>query len=278
MHKYLSFNDKISLASEIYLPAISSAAFYGRGIFTTIAIYNSAPFQWNKHWRRLVENAKTVGVDLSELAEENVKKSLAEIIRQNNLKNGRARLTFFDTSSKKIWQTENKLSTAVLITAADFRTVPDKLSLTVSPYQINSKSPLAGVKSSNYLENILVLEEAGKLGFDEAIRLNEKGKIASAAMANVFWVRSGEIFTPALEAGALRGTTREFVLQNFSVYEEQFEIDELENADEILLTSAGIGIAQVKNLEEKNLEDSNVFTKVRKLFEEFTGQATESLI
>src|SRR5689334_6426925 len=99
MHKFLSFNHKITTASEINLPAVSSLAFYGRGIFTTVAVYNSKPFQLEKHWRRLSENAKITGIDLSEFPQEQIKNSLSEIIIQNQLLTGRARITFFDESA-----------------------------------------------------------------------------------------------------------------------------------------------------------------------------------
>src|SRR5687767_12195139 len=98
MHTVLSLNHKITLASESFLPAVSTATFYGRGIFTTIAIYNSNPFQWSAHWQRLIGNAKTIALDLSEFTEEAVKNSVSEIIERNKVEKGRLRITFFDES------------------------------------------------------------------------------------------------------------------------------------------------------------------------------------
>lgn len=272
MHKFLSFNHKITLASRTFLPAVSSATFYGRGIFTSLAIYNSKPFQWSKHWLRLTGNAKTIGIDLSEFTEEAVKNSLSDIIDRNNLEKGRARITFFDESASGIWQSGNAPRTSLLITSADFRAVPDNLRLTISPYQISSKSPLVNVKSCNYLENLLIFEEAGKRGFDEAIRLNEKNEVVTAAMANVFWTRNEEIFTPAPETGALDGTTRNFILENFPAGEKRVSLDELKAADEIFLASAGIGIARAESLEKRNFKQTKVFIKIRKFFDEFVRE------
>jgi branched-subunit amino acid aminotransferase/4-amino-4-deoxychorismate lyase len=272
MHKFLSLNHKIQLASQTFLPAVSSAALYGRGIFTSIAIYNSKPFQWAHHWQRLIGNAKTIGIDLSAFSEDAVKNSLSEIIKRNNLENGRVRITFFDDSASGIWKSENEGATSFLIMSADFRPVPDNLRLAISPYQINSKSPLVNVKSCNYLENLLVLEEAAGRGFDEAIRLNEKNEIVSTAMANVFWTFDGIILTPALETGALGGATRGFILENFPVLQKRASIDELKAADEVFLASAGIGIARVKSVEKRNFEQTNIFQKIRKFFDEFTRQ------
>ncbi len=251
MHDFVSFNHQTISAENSFLSAISPATFYGKSIFTTVAIYNSKPFLWQKHWKRLIENAKKIRIDLSEFSEQTVKKSFLEIVVENKITNGRARLTFFDESSISIWQTEQKKQTSFLINTADFREIPKHSRLTVSPFRTNSTSPLSGVKSCNYLENILALEDAKAKGFDEAVRLNERDEIVSACMANIFWLKDSKVFTSSLDTGCLPGTTREFVLGNYSICEKKAKINELNEADAIFLTSAGIGIVQVAEFQEK---------------------------
>jgi branched-subunit amino acid aminotransferase/4-amino-4-deoxychorismate lyase len=252
MHKLVSFNLQILPADQVSVSPISSAALYGKGVFTTITIHNSKPFLWEKHWRRLQENSAKLNSNLTDFDEETVKSALTQIISQNNLETGRARLTFFDESASGIWNFQSPNKVNFLITTADLREIKDGFSLTVSPFPVNSKSPLANVKSCNYLENLLAIEEAKKRGFDEAVRLNERDEIVSAAMANVFWVRGEKIFTPSLETGCLAGTTREFLIENFVVSEVKSKIDEITNADEVFLTSAGIGIVTANFGKGKN--------------------------
>lgn len=258
MSQFVSLNQQVSIAEDAYLPAISSAMFYGRGIFTTVAIYNSEPFQWKKHWTRLIENSKKIKLDLCEYDADNVKQNLAQVIEQNKLISARARLTFFDESPNKLWQPALKRTTSLLIITGKSLSVLTSLNLTISDFRINSTSPLTGVKSCNYLENILSFENAKDKGFDEAIRLNESGEIVSASMANVFWIKNKEILTPSLETGCLKGTTRSFVMENFTVKEKKASIDELINADEIFLTSAGIGIAKVKEFNKKTFNSKTI--------------------
>ena len=194
-----------------------------------------------KHWRRLTENAARIGLNISKFSEKEINDALGELINQNEIENARARITFFDERTSGIWKFPTNRATSVLITTADLLE-PKDLHLTVSPFRINSKSPLANVKSCNYLENVLALEQAKTEKFDEAVRLNERGEIASACMANLFWIKSEQIFTPALETGCLAGTTREFLMENFSIREVKAKMDDLHEADEIFLTSAGLGI------------------------------------
>jgi branched-subunit amino acid aminotransferase/4-amino-4-deoxychorismate lyase len=242
MHEFIFFNQQILPAKNAFLSVVSNAALYGKGIFTTVAVHDSIAFLWEKHWHRLSADAQKVGVSLEEFPEQKVEKSLRETIEKNNFKTGRARLTFYDETPGSVWQPDSERKTNLLIQTANFRAVPENFRLTVSPYRINSTSALAGVKSCNYLENILALERAKAEGFDEAVRLNEKDEVVSACQANVFWMRNGKIFTPSLESGCLKGTTREFILESFTVEERKANLAELYNADEIFLTSAGIGI------------------------------------
>jgi branched-subunit amino acid aminotransferase/4-amino-4-deoxychorismate lyase len=266
MNNHVSLNFHILPAEKTFITAVSSAALYGKGIFTTLAVYNSKPFLWEKHWRRLRENSDKIGIDLTGFEEKTVKHAMSDLILLDNLKTGRARLTFFDESASRIWDFAANDKTSLLITTADPEKTKDEFLLTHSPFAVNSKSPLAGVKSCNYLENLLALEEAKKRGFDEALRLNERDEIVSAAMANIFWVRDEELFTPDLETGCLAGTTRELLLDNFAVRETKSKIDELDNADEIFLTSAGIGIRPAR-LENFKRKATPIFTKLNDLFE-----------
>lgn len=254
MHETVFFNDRFIRFGEASLPAASSAALYGKGVFTTIAVREKKAFLWEKHWRRLSGDAEKIGVDLSDFSEDLLIGALAKLIEKNRIENARARITFFDESAGRIWNFRTNRKTGVLIATAETHKPPEIFRLALSPFRVNSASPLAGVKSCNYLENILALEDAKKRGFDEAIRLNEKNEIVSAATANIFWTKDERIFTPAVETGCLRGTTREFLLENFPVREKKSGVGELADADEIFLTSAGIGIcaARFENEQKKS--------------------------
>jgi branched-subunit amino acid aminotransferase/4-amino-4-deoxychorismate lyase len=241
----ISFNGEIVDQSVPLLSGLSSSVLYGKGIFTTVAIYDRAPFVWDKHWRRLEENCGRTGIDSEGISSDGVLDELHKLIDTNSIESGRARITIFDESGTELWPYQSERKNSVLITTAEYRRRPEPLSLTVSSFHINSASPLAGVKSCNYLEKVMAKGEAMCRGFDEAIQVNERGEVASASMANIFWLKDGRLFTPHLITGCLAGTTRAYVLENLECAEVTTTIDELCNADEIFLTSAGLGVAQI---------------------------------
>ncbi|MBX3507092.1 MAG: aminotransferase class IV [Parvibaculum sp.] len=250
MHKYLHAKGGIVEQSDAPLAA-SAGVLYGKGFFTTVRIEGGRPFLFEKHLRRLSENARAVG--LASVEDAAIEAGLEAVIAANEVASGRARITLLDVGGSSIWGGSGETATELQIITGDLRPVPGKLRLGVSPFAVNSASPLAGIKSCNYLENLLAAEEARDRGFHEAVRFNERGEIVSGAMTNIFWLSSGELFTPSLRTGCLAGTVRELVLENLECREAEAGIDVLEAAEAIFLTSSGIGIRPVAEFAGRRL-------------------------
>lgn len=237
----------------MFTPKPSNILLYGKGVFTTISFRDGEPFLWERHWKRLTANAAKIGIDISCHREAAVKDTVVKVIGDLTAGTGRVRLSFLDESAAELWGGEGGQGTSLSIVTGEMRLVPSDLKITVSPYLLNSTSPLAGIKSCNYLEPLMSLRGASDRGFHEAIRLNERGEVASACLANVFWLKGGRLFTPSLRTGCLAGTTREFVLENLECEEVEAGIEALREADEIFLTSAGIGIVQPAEFDGRKL-------------------------
>ena len=229
---------------------------YGKGIFTTVRIAGGRALLWEKHLKRIDSDAAKIGIDLTEFGRETLLTALTSKIMESGLAEGRLRITLLDNRPSELWPTSEAGggNTTLLIEVGDLRQMAEDLFLTRSPFAVNSRSPLAGVKSCNYLEQTMSLNEARTRGNNEAIRLNESDLVTSACMANVFWLRDGELFTPSLTTGCLAGTTREFVIENSDCREVAVGIGALEDAEAIFLASAGIGIVQVAEFEGKRFE------------------------
>ncbi len=254
MERHFYFNGQTLSGSDPVSLPLSSSLLYGKGIFTTVAINDSKPLLWEKHWSRLERSADRLGIDISEHSEQSTEKALRDLISVNELIDGRARLTFYDLRSSTRWPVKTDQRSALAILTGEIRPVPQGLRLSCSPFPVNSVSPLAGIKSCNYLENVMAIDEAKGRGYDEAIRLNERGQVTGGCMVNVFWLKGDEVFTPSLKAGCLPGTTREYVLENLECREVEAGIGDLHAADAIFLTSAGMGIVEVAEFENTKLE------------------------
>jgi len=110
------------------------------------------------------------------------------------------------------------------------------------------------IKSLNYLNNILAKIEAKIGGCEEAIMLNPEGFVAECTGDNVFIVQGGQLLTPPLSAGALRGITRGAVLdlareQGIEASEPALSRYDLYCADECFITGTAAEIVPVVKID-----------------------------
>jgi branched-chain amino acid aminotransferase/4-amino-4-deoxychorismate lyase len=115
----------------------------------------------------------------------------------------------------------------------------------------NEGSPASRLKTLGYLDNVLARAEAKAAGADEAVMLNNRGEVACAAAANLFWIVGDRLFTPRLDRGALAGITRARLMALHEVEEVAAGAEVLETADGIFLTNSLIGVRQVSGLGER---------------------------
>ena len=280
MHPVIYLNKSMVEATKARVAPVSSAMLYGRGVFTTVAIYDAIPFLWSKHWQRLTAHAAKLDIDHTGCTEKGVGDAMKKLIAFNQVKDGRARVIMLARSGRDTWRTKassGKKTDLLIMTGDPPKAPPNGLSLAVSPFRTNTFSPLSGIKSLNYLPNVLAWEEAQSRDFDEAVVLNERGEIASATTANLFWVKDGTVHTPALSSGAMPGVTRECVIdiagKHFiPLLEGIYEIGDLTDADEIFLTSSGLGVAPVTTFDFRRyaVEASSVTTVIAQAFAALT--------
>ena len=142
----------------------------------------------------------------------------------------------------------------------------------ISGIRRNEHSPLARIKSLNYLDNVLARNEAETRGADDAMLLNTAGDLACASAANLFLLLDGTLVTPSVTSGALPGTVRELVTAELAprvgleVVERKVRPQELRAADEVFLTSALLGILPLTEVDALPIgtgEPGPISTKLR---------------
>jgi aminodeoxychorismate lyase len=280
VHPVIYLNKTMLEATKARVAPVSSAMLYGRGVFTTLAIYNSKPFLWPQHWQRLSTQAEKLDIDLSGCTQKSVGEAMAKLIAVNRVNDGRIRVIFLARSGRGSWNPKESGTkrTDLLIMTGDVHKVPTGgMSVAVSPYRINTASPLTGIKSLNYLDRILSREEARSRDFDEAVVLNERGEIVSATTANIFWAKNGTVHTPNMSTGIIAGVTRECVIKIAAKHfiplvEGVYEMADLTDVDEICLTSSVFGVAPVTTFDFRRyaIETGSALGIIRDAFAKLT--------
>jgi branched-chain amino acid aminotransferase len=117
---------------------------------------------------------------------------------------------------------------------------------------------------ANYRNSQLAAHEARRNGYDEAIFLNERHKVAEGAWACVMMVKRGRILTPPVTAGLLESITRTSLMQlsteQLSVPVEEREIDrtELYLADEVFLCGTAYEVTPVVSVDRYQIGDGKI--------------------
>src|SRR5881392_2330535 len=140
------------------------------------------------------------------------------------------------TGGVKIWP----CLTMKTLSAVHSATFPASFNMSASSAPARFAS-IRAIKSLNYLNNVMARIEANLAGADEALMLNDAGNVAECTADNVFIIKHGQIFTPPITAGALRGITRSIVFDiagefDLKVKEADFTRHDVFIADECFLT------------------------------------------
>ncbi len=108
------------------------------------------------------------------------------------------------------------------------------------------------IKTTSLLPNVLLQHQAKKDGFDTAILIHD-GYAQEAPVNNLFVVKDDVLYTPPSDNKKLAGITQKVVTRlcsdiDLPLKREPINVNLLESADEIWLTSSTKGVCPVKEL------------------------------
>lgn len=231
------------MSGVIQVP-ISDAGFrHGVGVFETVRVKDGQARWWDWHVESIRESAQALGLKITE-------KELSKVPSGFGL----WRWFVTETGTRSWWSEGVELP-------------PAKYKLQRATTGVWSTSWEARYKTLSYLNRIQARKESE--GNDtEVVLLNEKGELASASMANLFWVKKGVIRTPARDCGCRGGTVRRWVLEKSGrrVEEGKWGMEELDGAEEIFLTNARIGIKPVAAWQGKKMAEAEVAQSLGEAF------------
>ncbi len=277
MADFVYLNGSLLPSTEARIPALDYGFLYGYGLFETMRAYaGGRVFRLDRHLDRLARSAETLGITVDTPA---LKDAIHETLSANDLLSARIRLTVSAGEGDPVPDPASCAHPTVLIVATDYQPLPENAyragyrAVTAS-LRRNHRSPLAGMKSLNFAENLLARQEARRAGVDEAVLLNDRDRVAEASMSNLFVVTGGGLRTPPLDAGILPGVTREAVLElaqslGISATEDDITLDELRQADEAFLTNSVIEVMPLTALDGRAIGGGAIGPVTQKLRESY---------
>ncbi len=212
IHPNVFHNDALLPVEKVRLSPGQAGLICGWGIFTTLRISRGEAFAYERHWRRLEKDAGITRLPMPYTAAK-VRVHLHEVIRANKVTEGCARI-YLVYNAVGFWQSDEKLPQVdLIIYSAGLPEHRETVRLALREQGRHATSPMAGVKSISWLNNVWAVSEAVKEGFDEVVMLNERGEVAECTSANIFAVKNEKILTPPLNSGCLEGVTRGILME-----------------------------------------------------------------
>ena len=239
------------------------------GLFETLRAYGGRPFRLEDHLVRLESSAPALGIPLLFDAVR-IAEAAVELLEANALTEGDAaiRCTATRGTGPRGLVPPADVQPTLLITTSAYHPLPESCSATIVDIRRNEGSPLSQMKSLGYLDNVLAARDAAERGAEEAILLNNAGRVAGAARANVFAVLDGRLLTPPLQDGVLPGIARRVVLElaaalRIPTEEVSLSPADLAAASEVFLTYSLFEVSSVRRLDDREFGRSEIAAKLR---------------
>ena len=259
MKKVVSIDGQIVADQEAKISVLDHGLLYGDGLFEGIRVRAGRIFRLDQHLSRLQLGARYLGLELPFDGREQAQIVL-DAVRAFGQKEAYVRLLVtrgegplgVDPSTCKK-PTVVCIAAEISLYSAEQRT--QGLSMITSSYRRpNPDVQDVAIKTLNYLGSALAKQEAKRQGADEALLLNQSGRVSEASVANIFALRGRTLSTPPAIDGCLEGINRAAVLElarelGLSVGERSLGRRDLLAADEVFLTGSGAGVVGVRSLD-----------------------------
>ena len=229
------------------MPLGDRAFCYGDGLFETLRVSQGTPLHWPQHLARLQEGMASLGFPPPI---ENIAMVAHELLQRNNAGEGLLRLQISRGGGSRGYLPLNDAPSPLVLQFLPPRNAPSALQVALVSQRKPSLASLPGnYKLTAALASVLARQEAQARGAAEALMLDAGGNLAGFASGNLFWWQGERIFTPALQSGALAGTTRARLIAAYPQTEQVLApFSALREAEEVGFCNALTGLVPVVHL------------------------------
>lgn len=286
MNKIVYFNGKFVPEEKASVPITTHALHYGTGCFEGIRAYYNKDhdalyiFRMEDHYKRLFRSCKVMYIslpntiaELCDITRNLVRKNFSQTdiyirplayksdpaVGNFNLKNLRDGFLIYTVPLGRHLDTQKGIRANI------------SSWIRVSNNSIPPKAKITG----SYANTSLAKTESAMAGFDEALMSDSIGNIVEGSAENIFIVKNNILITPPASDDILVGITRDTVKiiakekLKMDTVEKSISRKELYQADEVFLVGTGAEIAEVIEIDGKNIRKNKakpIFTEISDIY------------
>jgi 4-amino-4-deoxychorismate lyase len=235
--------------------ALSRGLHYGDGVFRTLFKYDGQIVDFKLQYIKLSHDAQALGLQppaAELLLEEAISVSASRV-------NAVIKVLLLRGAAGRGYRAENGRTDRLLLAYSlpDYPAAhwQEGIPAFRCSLRLGSQPALAGIKHLNRLEQVLASRDWPAEAV-EGILCDERGNPVCGTRSNLFWMRDGQLFTPALDRCGVAGMMRDKVLACATALGVQVHVEarpwsKFVNAEEIFVTNSLIGIWPVRSLEQR---------------------------
>lgn len=250
---------------------LDRAFLYGDGLFTSVRVCDGKPCLWSHHLNRLQDGAQrlTLEIDFQQLELDVVQKSillgngvLKIIISRGNGERGYLPPTQPAVVYIQLFQQEKSTNELVRST----------IQSGILTGQLGRVMPqLAGLKTLNRLEQVILRQELATHGWTEGLVCDVNDIVVEGVYSNCFFLVDGQWWTPPIQCSGILGVMRAELIermqaQNIPLHFQTLSRAEIGRIEALFFCNALTQIVPVSQLSGRILNVSAVTTLANLLF------------
>ena len=285
-HDYVkdSRNDNIKIyingeyyhRSEAKISVFDSGFLLGDGVWEGIRLHNNKLIHLETHIDRLFVGAKSIAMEIH-LSKEEIINAIWSTLKENNMRSDTHIRLIVSRGIKSTPYQHPKvtISTPTIVIIPEYKKpnkdVIDKgIRLVSVQTRRDSAVQDPKINSLSKMNCISACIEAESLGAEEGLMLDPHGFVSTCNSTNFFIVVNNDIWTSTGEY-CLNGVTRGTIINlckenNITVYEKNFLIQDVYNADEAFVTGTFAGVIPVIEIDGRIKSKGYLTKKLQNLY------------
>ncbi len=227
---------------EANLKLGAPAFAYKAGLYETFRTLNYKPVFLDPHLDRLFQSANRIGLEIWFVKDE-IRDMIHCVVSDFSEPDQRVRILAVPYN---------------LIVYTSSLNIDDSIYRGVSVITVTASRNLPGMKTTDYRACLSAWEKAQTAHGFEAILCDKNHYIFEGSRSNVFWVKSGKLFTR--EGEVLPGITRQTLISKspFPFSYGLLNENELQTINELFITNSGSGIVPVIRVNNRSIGNGKV--------------------
>ena len=271
------YNGKIGRIDEVQAPITDRGFYFGDGVYDAAMVNNKKIFELEDHLDRFYNSLKLLRIE-PPMQRDELTKTLNELVSQ--LDSDAPHMLYWQSTRAVAHRMHAKGGKASLMAFSE----PCGLDRQDHPYKLISVEDTrflhCNIKTLNLIPNCMAMQQAVEAGCDEVV-FHRGDRVTEGAHSGLAILKDGVFCTPPADNLILPSITRKHFLTlcdklGVPTRIAPFTVDELKNADEVMILSTGTHCVGACELDGKPLggKDPALLDKLQKAYQQWFDEET----